>query len=364
MGRPKNKPARKDGYFEYKGVIGQGINGPIRKSFYSKISKKDAERKYQDYLVNLKTAEVTGVGFVEIGAGFTEWGRAWLESYKKPTLSENAYRWSYLGICEKHLFPYFKNADLRAIQPAHIQKFFNEHQHLSESMLAKLNMCLIGIFASAIENDKCYKNPALSKNVVWQSGKEKQEKRVYADEQISTLTALVELPEIVALLWTGMRIGELCGLMWQDVDMKNDVYTIQRSIAVKVGGGVEVRPPKWNSTRANPIEPTFKRVLEQQPKTSIYVFPNEKGMCQNPNTLRQKISRAMDRLPEDIPRLLPHELRHTYGTALRRRGVDIYSIQKIMGHKDIKMTTELYVHNEVDELKKAILVQKKQIQSG
>lgn len=72
---------------------------------------------------------------------------------------------------------------------------------------------------------------------------------MYADEQISTLTALVEMPEVVALLWTGMRIGELCGLMWQDVDMKNDVYTIQRSIEVKVGGGVEVRPPKWNSTR-------------------------------------------------------------------------------------------------------------------
>lgn len=173
----------------------------------------------------------------------------WLESYKKPTVSENTYLWSYKNTCEKHLFPYFKNADLRAIQPAHIQKFFNEHQHLSESMLSKLNMCLIGIFASAVENDKCYKNPALSKNVAWQSGKEKQEKRVYADEQISTLTALAELPEIVALLWTGMRIGELCGLMWQDVDMQNDVYTIQRSIAVKAGGGVEVRPPKWNSTR-------------------------------------------------------------------------------------------------------------------
>ena len=187
---------------------------------------------------------------------------------------------------------------------------------------------------------------------------------MYAEEHISTLPSLVELPEIGALLWTGMRIGELCGLMWQDVDMKNDVYTIQRSIAVKVGGGVEVRPPKWNSTRTNPIEPTFKSILEQQPRTSIYVFPNEKGMCQNPNTLRQKISRAMERLPEDIPRLLPHELRHTYGTALRRRGVDIYSIQKIMGHKDIKMTTELYVHNEVDELKKAILCQQKQVQNG
>lgn len=44
MGRPKNKPARKDGYFEYKGVVGQGINGPIRKSFYSKISKNQQKK--------------------------------------------------------------------------------------------------------------------------------------------------------------------------------------------------------------------------------------------------------------------------------------------------------------------------------
>ena len=363
MARPKNKPARKDGYFEFKGVIGEGLNGPIRKSFYSKISKKDAEKKYQAYLVNLKAAEVTGSTFVEVGAGFTEWGRMWLENYKKPTLSENAFRWSYLGICEKHLFPYFKNADLRNIQPAHIQKFFNEHKHYSESLLRKINMCLIGIFASAIENDKCYKNPALSKSISWQSSQHKEGKRVYTDEEIRSVTALTDLPEIIALLWTGMRIGELCGLMWKDIDIDNDIYHIRRSICVKSGGGLDVRPPKWDSIRTNPIEPTFKSILSEQPKISAYVFPNEKGMCQNPNSLRRKISRHMAALPGNLPELLPHELRHTYGTSLRRRGVDIYSIQKIMGHKDIRMTTELYVHNEVEELKKAILVPQKEIQS-
>lgn len=62
----------------------------------------------------------------------------------------------------------------------------------------------------------------------------------------------------------------------------------------------------------------------------------------------------MTKLPSDLPRLTAHELRHTYGTNLRRRRVDIYSIQKIMGHRVIKMTSEIYVHNEVDELKKAI----------
>ena len=56
----------------------------------------------------------------------------------------------------------------------------------------------------------------------------------------------------------------------------------------------------------------------------------------------------------DVPELTAHELRHTYGTMLRRRGVDIYTIQKLLGHKDIKVTTETYVHNEIETLKKAL----------
>ena len=49
-----------------------------------------------------------------------------------------------------------------------------------------------------------------------------------------------------------------------------------------------------------------------------------------------------------------HQLRHTYACILYKAGIDIKQAQLWMGHKDIKMTTELYVHNEVDELKKAI----------
>ncbi|BCI60591.1 hypothetical protein C12CBH8_12300 [Solibaculum mannosilyticum] len=52
--------------------------------------------------------------------------------------------------------------------------------------------------------------------------------------------------------------------------------------------------------------------------------------------------------------LTAHELRHTYGTRLRRAGVDIYTIQKIMGHKDVKMTSEIYVYNEIDTLREAL----------
>ena len=54
------------------------------------------------------------------------------------------------------------------------------------------------------------------------------------------------------------------------------------------------------------------------------------------------------------PVLSAHELRHTYGTALRRHGADIYTIQKLLGHKDIDVTANTYVHNEIEVLRSQI----------
>ena len=54
----------------------------------------------------------------------------------------------------------------------------------------------------------------------------------------------------------------------------------------------------------------------------------------------------------DIPYVTPHELRHTYGTLLRTKGADVYTIQKVLGHSDIGITTKIYVHNNLDVLRK------------
>lgn len=361
MARPKkdlNKGKRQDGLYEFKGVVGRKMDGqPVRKSFYSSISRTDAEEKYKSYLVELRASEMTGQMFCKDRAGFSSWAEFWLKTYKQPNVDENTYRLTYENSVYKHLNPYFKDAELKTIQPADIQTFFTSKQHLSESMLSKLRMCLIGIFDSAIENDKCYKNPVRSKSISYTSNRKKNKKRVYEAQQIPIVCSICCLPEITAMLYTGMRRGEICGLMWSDIDFDKGVYTVNRSVAAKSGGGIKINPPKWGSYRTNPIEREFEQLLKELEKSrhSIYVFPNQDGNPQNPNTLSEKIARYMKRLEEHrLPQLTAHELRHTYGTNLRRRGVDIYSIQKIMGHKDIKMTTELYVHNEVDELKKAI----------
>ena len=75
----------------------------------------------------------------------------------------------------------------------------------------------------------------------------------------------------------------------------------------------------------------------------------------SPSYITHVLKRYMKQLHEktDLPELTAHELRHTRGTELRRKGVDIYTIQKLMGHKDINVTANIYVHDDVETTRKA-----------
>lgn len=185
-------------------------------------------------------------------------------------------------------------------------------------------------------------------------------KKVYTTEEMEIAKEYFvhKMPEVYLILSTGLRRSEMLGLKWSDIDLSEDKLSVNRSISAKKGGGYREGPPKWNSYRDIPIEPGLKNLLQTLPHNSEYLFPNQNGIgCQLPCAWSRKLRRYMVKLNDEfgIPILSAHELRHTYGTELRRRGIDIYTIQKIMGHKDIQMTTEIYVHNEFEMLKKALL---------
>lgn len=362
MPRPKKeKPNRSDGLYEVKITTGKDIftGKPIRQSFYSSISKEDARKKAEQWKIEQAVSQKTGDAFVTREITFEKWARRWLEIYKKPHVDENTYRYTYENTVEKHLIPYFSKAKVNEIRPIDIVSFFSTKTSMSESMLEKMKMCLNSIFLAAIDNDLCIKNP--TRGVKYSTDKEKQEKQVYSDEKITAVETYAKerMPEVIILLETGLRRGELLGLRWCDVDLKNKSITVERSIA-DAKQGVKVRPPKWNSYRTNPLSDlavsTFNELKSDAPGDA-YIFPLSSGSPQSPNTWSQKLQRFMEAAAADIgaQKLTAHELRHTYGTKLRRDGVDIYTIQKVMGHKDIKMTSEIYVHNELDVLRKALV---------
>lgn len=354
--KKKEAPNRKNNLYEIKITVGKKFDGtPIRKSFYSRISKEDAREKANQYKIEKEVANRTGTGFIDRNVTFAEWAYQWLETYKKPDIDENTYLYTYKCTIYKHLIPYFGSIQLNDIKPVDIKSFYLTKNHMSESRLSKMQICLNGIFETAIDNDLCCKNPA--KKIKFTSLQRKKERKVYTDDEISVVKKFFysRLPEVVLLLETGLRRGELLGLKWKDIDIEQKTLSVNCSIAEKYGGGITINPPKWNSYRTIPLSDTAIQLLKSlKTEKEGYLFPNYNNAPQSSNTWSQKLNRYMKELPPSIPILTAHEIRHTYGTYLRRHGVDIYTIQKLLGHKNISVTSEIYVHNEMETLRTAL----------
>lgn len=370
MARPKKEaPNRSDGRYEVKITIGHNMNGePIRKSFYSDISKDDAKRQAEAYRINSKASEMAGIGIIDKNITFGEWAIIWLEKYKKGFVRENTYLKTYKNTTENYLIPYFGNASLKSISPVDIQNFFNQYGSYSESAINKMRICLKSIFETAIDNDLCIKSPfhkiyypEKSKNKI-----EDIDKRYYTAEQVDIIMEFCDSHRYGIytriLLELGLRCSELLGLQWGDINFDNRTVFIKRS-AVDVNNIPTVTFPKSkNSIRKLPVSTELLSRLEKiKGKPDQFIVTNKKGMLFTPTSYTKNrhnvfFTDLINQHPE-IHRLSPHGLRHTCGTLLYNRTKDIYAVSKFLGHASVDITAKLYVHNDVEVLRQHLNIQ-------
>ena len=364
MGRPKKEKPNKQGLYEVKITIGKNFDGTlIRKSFRSSISKADARAKAEQYKINKAVYEQTGENIVEPTAiTFETWANKWLESYKHNTVKQHTYLFTYKSNVEKYLIPYFKKAKLINIKQIDIQKYFNtvvtdKGKPLAKSTLDKHKMILKSMFDAAIDNDLCYKNPV--KNIRYPHIAEKEDKHVYSRKQKENVIEYSKKHnrlDIVILLETGVRRSELLGLKWSDIDFENNTMHIQRAVTQTKGKIIIDKPKTETSDRFIPFSNDFAEYLKLNYNQYEYVVGTSKP--QSPSTFATNFKNYMESMATEIscPVLTTHELRHTFGTLLREDSVDIYTIQKVMGHSDISVTAAIYVHNDIDVLRKQMKI--------
>ena len=367
MGRPKKeKPTHSTGMYVYKATLGYTFDGQrIRKAFYSSKSKLDAKQKAEEYKVAVAVADAQNETIIKDKTHFDTWAIEWLETYKHGTVKEHTYNFTYKSNIEKYLIPYFKHARLVDIKQSDIQKYFNtirnadNEKPLAKSTLDKQKMILFSIFESAIDNDLCYKNPV--KNIKFLHSSAKSERNVYTQEETNTIIEFAKKNsnfDIVILFATGIRRSELLGLKWSDFDFKENVLHIQRAVTQTKSKIIIDSPKTLTSNRIIPFNTEFSEYIQSfipSLNSNTYVMSN----VQNPlslSTYAKKFKKFMENMNAEtgIKMLSPHELRHTYGTLLRESGVDIYTIQRVMGHADISITAGIYVHNDISVLRKQL----------
>jgi integrase len=167
---------------------------------------------------------------------------------------------------------------------------------------------------------------------------------------------------IYICLSAGIRIGEVCALKWQDIDIANGVIKVKRTIQ-RIYTSEEGRrktelfidtPKTKNSLREIPISKELLRMLRPVKKIvndSFFVLTNDIKPTE-PRTYRCYYVKLMTQL--EIPHLKFHGLRHSFATRCIESKCDYKTVSVLLGHSNITTTLNLYVHPNLEQKKKCI----------
>ncbi len=163
-------------------------------------------------------------------------------------------------------------------------------------------------------------------------------------------------------LSSGIRIGEICALTWEDIDTDNGVINVRRTIQRIYTIEEDIRktellldtPKTKNSIREIPMSKELLKMLKPMKKivnNSFFVLTNDAKPTE-PRTYRTYYKNLMEKL--EIPALKFHGLRHSFATRCIESNCDYKTVSVLLGHSNISTTLNLYVHPNLEQKKKAI----------
>jgi integrase len=371
--------------------LGKGLDGkPLRPSFFG-TTEAEALQAYKDWLKdsgNVPIERVCTVG---------EWAVKWLEIYKKGEVAYKSYK-NYELYVTKHIILEIGALKFSDVKQAHIRMLYKKKQSLSASALKHINISLNGIFETAKDNHLCTENPAAK---VKPPDKPKKTPVSFSLREIELIFKFAPLHKsgnlVLALLHTALRSGEICALVWPNVNVEENYIDICRTVAevenpnpetIVVGGKEKHRKkydikeiPKGGHTRLVALTPDATEFFKNLPNYNkgLYVFPSLSGNFMTPNQFREQYEQFFKALNkwldnkraeylkahpgaphealeqfEHVRTLSPHKCRHTYATHAIRRGINMRVVQEQLGHRQIT-TTEIYTNINIDDRKNNIV---------
>lgn len=287
-----------------------------------------------------------------------EWLPVWLTEYIRPTTKHRTYL-RYRSLIEQHLLPHLGERDLADVTPLVLQQMvtglLQDGNHLTGDGLAPNTVnALITLAQSSLRAayalgylpaytaDRVKRPPVAEKTVECFTSIEQKiiEKAVRADRRPKMFGVLL-------CLYTGLRLGEMLALTWEDVDFEKCELTVSKSCYDGKKDGVACRltdsPKTPNSRRTIPFPRQLLPFLRAQKKAihSRYVV-GEDGIG-SIRSYQSSFSSLLRRV--GVPHRGFHALRHTFATRALENGMDVRSLADILGHKNAAVTLNRYVHS-------------------
>lgn len=362
------------------------ING-IKISLYG----KDLEKLIVDF-EDAKMKAKQSIHYLKSEVTLDEWFEDWFNNVKSRKIKETSITTMKNNYKRTFGF-YIGTMKLKYIKPMDVQKAINamEADGISNSAMREALGRLRECMEFAVGNQYIPVNPCLIVEVPWTFKKAKEEIALTQEEQNKFLNSMEgnwykELFYFMCL--TGARVGEVGGIKWKDIDFKNKLIQIERSLSCSYSNGEKrellVDPKTVNSVRKLPFMGEMEEILKSQKKKQDklrkelgkrwrgtgeldgLVFTTGMGSPCSRYIVDKEIKKALKRMREEEavaavqegrePRIIrefhPHSLRHTFATRCFENKMEPKVVQKLMGHSSISVTLNIYTHvlnNKMDE---------------
>ena len=347
---------RKDGRWE--GRFTAGINPENGKQIFKNVLGKtqaEVKEKLKKALADSQKLDLTKQGKYTVGT----WMDAWFENVAKIKVRPSSHQ-TYRGYIDNHIKPNIGNIPLEKLTTMELQKFYRklltsgrverveakeQPKGLSAKTVRNINQVISSAMDLAVAQKIILKNPTRACSLPRVEHKEMQ---TISAEQLQAFLEEAKRSGVYEMYYielsTGLRRGELLGLKWEDIDMKQGVIRVRRQISRIDGKIVEAPLKTKNSYRAVTISPQAVEVLKaQKEKTDdAYVFPSPNGGPISPDSVNNMLHRVLDRA--GIPRVRFHDMRHTFATLALQNGVDIKTVSGMLGHFSAGFTLDTYAH--------------------
>ena len=345
---------RKDGRYEGRYIKQYGIDGKPQWGYV--YGKTYAETKGK---LNIKKVEkATPKARISSEITIYEWVEKWIYTQRQIKLST---RMMYFSFLENHIKRSIGTIALGKISSEALQTFIDNEteKYSAKTIHSVFSMLRLALSAA---NEKGYVG-SICNNIKLPKVRKSQLRVLSQQEQKQLEKIICEQNNrydigILICLYTGIRIGELCALKWENIDLKNGTIfidkTVQRvrneDVKNKAKTSVIFSTPKSSSSiRMIPIPSFLILLLRKYELTHGFVLHNDGRFVDTRN-----VSRRFKKLLElaELPNLKYHILRHTFATRALELGFDAKTLSEILGHSSVTITLNLYAHSLPEHKKK------------
>lgn len=346
-------------YYRITKTIGHKEDGtPVKKEFYGN-SKSEAEEKANKYINDLKN------GLIQNAENYTvsQLMKIWLFDFLhnsvsiKPSTFQR-YEGIYRNYIKSSTIAGTKITKLNSVQ---IQNYYNDlSKDKSYSQISTLNKVLKVFFNWCYKDGYIIKNPCsnltLKGNKTDIINNKIKEVKILSIKEINTIKNYIKGTDFELLflldLGTGLRLGELLALDWEHINLKEKELKVDKSAKeVYIYDNFDkkhietiIQTPKTrHSIRIVPIPSSLIDTLNKKENKEGYLFLDKQGNLLKGKNVSSEWTKILKKC--NIPHKKFHSIRHTFGSILLQKGVDIETVAELMGHTAISIT-QMYMHSE------------------